>query len=937
MSTPLLTTKLFIPPVRKELVPRPRLTQRLDAGRRAATRLTLVSAPAGYGKTTLVAGWLPSLADEQGSRGAGEQGGRGATPFLPRSLSPLLPFSSAQTAWLSLDEGDNDPARFTAYLLAALQTIDPAIGQAAQALLQMPQPPPPEAFLTSLINDIAATSAPLVLVLDDYHLIQAPPIHQQLAFLLEHQPPPMHVVIVTREDPPLPLARLRARGQITDVRQSDLKFTGEETADFLRQVMQLDLSPADVATLQQRTEGWIAGLQLAALSMQQSGDVPQFVAEFAGSHRYVLDYLVEEVYRRQAPDVQDFLLKTSILDRMCAALCDVVLSRGEEGQGRKGEGEQAPPLPCSPAPLPPRPPAQVILDHLDRANLFIVRLDEARQWYRYHRLFRDLLRTQREGLDAAALHRRAAAWFEHNGFLDEALDHLLAAEDWDGAERLMEPAAAGVINNGQFATLNRWLDALPEARLRGSAELASLKGWALLSLGQFAAAGTWASLAAGLLPPDAPPFSQAIVLCLQIYVAQIRSDIPQVIALAQRALTLLEAGDPHGLRGAALSNLASAQMVMGDIPAATRTLRELARVGQEQSHPISAVGALSSLAELEHRRGRAREALALCQQALALAVDARGHPLPLAGHAHLALGLIYYDLNELTVAQEHLTQGLELARQLGPTSGAMQAAFTLARIQHLMGATEAALTTEAGVRQAATALNLPMIDAFAGAYEADFQLMLGNVEAAGRWGAGAGLSPTDAPVFVREAEYITYGRLLLAQHRPDDARTLLASLERYARNGGLDGALITVCVLQAQAQQALGQRPQALACLAEAVRLAAAEGYRRALLDGGPAVLALLPGVRHVAPAFVDSLLGSTPEPNRGRPAFRQPLIEPLSERELEVLRLVAEGLSNSEIAAKLFVSVGTVKTHVHNILGKLGADGRPRAIARARELELIP
>ena len=462
----------------------------------------------------------------------------------------------------------------------------------------------------------------MILVLDDYHLIQALPIHQQLAFLLEHQPPQMHLVIITREDPPLPLARLRARGQVTDIRQSDLKFTGEETADFLRQAMQLDLSPADIATLQGRTEGWIAGLQLAALSMQQSEDVRRFVAEFAGSNRYILDYLVEEVFQRQAPDVQDFLLKTSILDRLTAPLCDAV----------------------------------------DRARAtaatscwrWTTPISSSCAWTRRGSgtattaSFATCCAPSEEALDRSG--RRCTGGprpgSSGNGFLDEALDHLLAAEDWDGAERLMEPAAAGAINNGQFATLNRWLDALPEARLRGSPELACLKGWALLSLGQFAAVGTWADLAADLLRPDAPPVSQALVACLQTYVAQIQSDIPQVIVLAQRALALLEAGDPHGLRGAALSNLASAQVMMGDIPAATRTLRELARVGQEQGHPISAVSALCSLAELEHRRGTAREAVALGQRALDLCVDPRGNPLPLAGYAHVALGLIYYDLND---------------------------------------------------------------------------------------------------------------------------------------------------------------------------------------------------------------------------------------------------------------------------------------------------
>ena len=878
MPTALLNTKLYMPPPRHDLVARPRLREKLDRSLRDGHPLTLVSAPAGYGKTTLVSAWLSDAKQ----------------PFT----------------WFALDADDNDPVRFAVYLLAALQKIDPNTGQTAQTMLQTPGPPSPQVFLTSLINDIAARPDPFVLVLDDYHLIQALPIHQQLAFLLEHQPPQMHLVIITREDPLLPLARLRARGQITEIRQRDLKFTEEEATNFLRQVMQLDLSHQDIATLQQRTEGWIAGLQLAALSMQRSEDIRQFVTEFAGSHRYVLDYLVEEIFQRQTPEVQDFLLKTSILDRLTAPLCNAVAERDD---------------------------SRDVLLALDQANLFIVRLDEARQWYRYHRLFRDLLRIQQGALDLASLHRRAARWFEQNGFPYEALDHVLMAEDWDGAERLMEPTAAQAINNGQFATLNRWLNALPEARLRGSSRLAALKGWVLLSQGQFAAAGTWAGLAADLLPPDAPPMSQALVACLQTYLAQIKSDIPQVIELAQRALALLEEEDPHGLRGAALSNLASAQMDIGDIPAATRTLRELARLGQAGGHPISAVSALSNLAWLEHLQGKAREAIALCQQALGLCVDARGNPLPLAGQARVALGLIYYDLNELAHAQEHLVQGLELGRQLGPTSGAMQAVFTLARIQHLMGETETALATVASACRAASQLNLAQANVFVAAYEADFQLTLGNVQAAARWAETAGVLLTDSPVFIREAEYFTYARLLLAQNRPADAQTLLANLERYARSGGFVRSLITVCILQALAQQALGQKEQALARLEEAVRLAAPEGYRRAFLDEGQAVLALLPRVRHLAPNFVGDLLGGAPpEPVRDRPAFMPPpLVEPLSERELEVLGLVAEGLSNREIADKLFLSVGTVKTHIHNIYGKLGVTGRPQAIVRARELNL--
>jgi len=601
MSTALIATKLHVPPLRANLVLRPRLIERLEQGLRGGHRLTLVSAPAGFGKTTLLSEWADSVGEP--------------------------------TAWLSLDEEDNDPARFLAYLLAALRQIDPSIGETAQLMLQAPQPPPPQSLLTSLINDLAALPASCILVLDDYHLIQTMPIHQQLAFLLEHLPPQAHLVIATREDPPLPLARLRARDQIAEIRQSDLTFTEEETADFLRRVMGLDLSSSDIATLGRRTEGWIAGLQLAALSMRNTEDLEGFVASFAGSHRYILDYLVEEVFRQQSSELQDFLLKTSILEHLTSPLCNAVTGRGD---------------------------AQQVLAGLDQANLFVVRLDESRQWYRYHRLFRDLLRTQRADLDLASLHQRAARWYAENGFLDKAMHHALAAQDWDEAERLLGPAAGQAIASGRFATATRWFAALPEERIRKSSLLATLQGWVLLPAGQLDVAETWALLAKDLLPDDADAVSRALVICLQLNIAHVRYQIPRVIELANQALELLEEGDPYGLRGTALANLASAQLSVGDIRATTQTYREMARLGQETGHPITAVDAWSGLAWLLHLQLEPREALALCHQALEGAVGPRGEPLPLAGRTLVLMGLIAYERNELAAAREHLTRDWRL-------------------------------------------------------------------------------------------------------------------------------------------------------------------------------------------------------------------------------------------------------------------------------------
>jgi LuxR family maltose regulon positive regulatory protein len=793
------------------------------------------------------------------------------------------------------------------------------MGVVVELMVQAHQPPPPESLLTSLINDLAALPHSCILVLDDYHLIQTLAIHQQLAFLLEHLPPQVHLVLVTREDPPLPLARLRARAQVLEFRQADLTFTETETVDFLERVMGLDLSPGDVATLGRRTEGWIAGLQLAALSMQRRGSYRQFVADSSGSHRYILDYLVEEVFQRQRPDVQEFLLRTSILDRLTASLCDAVT--GQED-------------------------AQQLLEELDQANLFIVRLDESRRWYRYHRLFRDLLRTRRTDLNLARLHLRAATWYEQHGLLDEAMDHAIAAEDWDEAERLLWPAAGQAINLGHFATAGRWFDAIPEERLRQSSRLATLKGWVLLPTGQFEAAETWTVLAEDLLADDAPPVDRALVACLQLNLAHVKLDIPRVIDLAHQALQLLEDEDPYGLRGTALGNLASAQRILGELPAATQTYREMARLGQEGGHPISVVGAWSSLAWLLHLQLEPREAVDLCQRALEQAVGPRGRPLPLAGQPHLVLGMIAYDRNELAAAQEHLVQGVQLAGQFGPSTGTVHGAFILAWIQELAGDREAALATVSRTRQAASQFNVPLLDAYAAAFEAELALRLGNVEAAARWAETAGLTPADTPHFEREGAHLTLARLLLAQDRPVEAIHLLAKLEQFARERGLKRSLLTVDILRARAEQALAHEAEALAALESAVHLSEPAGYLRAFLDEGPAVWDLLPRIRHVAAGFVDRVLdafageGQEVEGKGGSPpspvAPPSALVEPLSERELEVLGLVAQGLSNREIADRLFITVGTVKTHVHNIYGKLGVRSRMEAAVQARELGLL-
>jgi LuxR family maltose regulon positive regulatory protein len=882
MASTLLQTKLYIPALRENLVSRSRLVARLNQVSEPGHKLTLVCAPAGYGKTTLVAEWLHHT-------------------DLP-------------AAWLSLDEQDNDPARFQDYFLAALQEIDASWGETANALRHAPQPPPPEIILTALINEIAAAPTPFMLALDDYHLIQDEAIHQQLAFILEHQPPHMHLTIITRDDPPLPVFRWRARGQLTELRQSDLSFSTAETADYLQRVMGLNLSPGDIAALERRSEGWIAGLQLAALSMRGRSDLPDFIRAFTGSNRYVLDYLMEEVFRQQPAGRQDFLLQTAILDRLCAPLCDSVTGRAD---------------------------SRAVLQRLEQANLFIVPLDQSRQWYRYHHLFRELLRHRLRRSDqfsAAALHQKAARWYEAQGIMSEAVKHALATENWPEAGRVVALAAENVVQRGQIATLLGWLNALPEQMISQNYELATTKGWVLFMTGQSEAAAEFATVAETLIPADALANDRATLLVLRSSLALVQFDIANAVELAQKALALMDSSDSFFMRGLALNNMAQVQMVMGDMPAATAIYREIVRLGQDEGYSPASASASANLAMLLHQQGKRREAVVLCQQTLDQCVDSRGRPLPLAGYAHVTMSLLCSEANQLEPAHQHLLQGLQHGEQLGmatgiPTSGKIM----LAQLQQAMGAEQAALATISEARQMGVQSNSPMIVAAAAGAEADILLKQGNLLAAERWAETAGLSPTGPVSPLREADTFTLARLLIAQNRLMEAGTLLDNFEQFARQGGRHRSLLTVTILQALVQQGLGHKEQARARLESALSLAAPEDYRRAFLDEGRPVLDLLPAVRHVAPDFVDQvLLDDQTAPGREPPPPpTPPLLDPLSKREQEVLQLLAAGLSNREIAEELVISVGTVKTHVHHIYGKLDVRDRPQAIVRAQELNL--
>jgi LuxR family maltose regulon positive regulatory protein len=674
--------------------------------------------------------------------------------------------------------------------------------------------------------------------------------------------------------------------------------------------MGLGLSDEDVAALEARTEGWIAGLQLAAISVQGRDDVAGFVEAFSGSHRYVIDYLAEEVLQRQTDDIRGFLCQTGILDRLTAPLCDAVTGRDD---------------------------SQAVLARLEQANLFLVPLDDRREWYRYHPLFADFLRTRIEPHRLATLHRRAAQWHEAHGFLARAVKHALATGDVDEAGRVIRLAAEGARRNGHVKTLLGWLDALPDAFVRAHPELARHKALVLSLAGHVEAAKSYLDVAEDGLPADAPPASRAGLIHLRASLALSRGDFDTAIRRASEALDLVGGADPRH-RSAILSILGRAQWQLGDIAAATETCREVLRLGHPGGY-LSTVSALGDLALLLHLQGQRREATALCRGALGRCTDARGKLLPIAGIPHIVLGMMCYEANELPQARQHLLTGIERCRQFPVTSLAIIGQITLARLRQAMGEEEAAREAMQEARRMASQMPpVPLIEAILGAGEAELRLRGGDVAAAARWAEARDLSPADRPHVGEDPGYLTYARLLLAQNRPRDAQTLLAALARSAQEGSRIRDLITIHILQALTQRALDCEEEALTHIERALRLAAPEGYYRAFLDEGPAVARLLPRVRHVAADFVGQLLGSFGQEARRKagPRPTQPLVEPLTGRELEVLRLIATGRSNQEIAAQLVVAHSTVKKHINHIYGKLGVKSRTQAILLAQDLGLL-
>lgn len=918
-AIPLLATKLAAPPPRLDLVRRPQLIERLNEAVRH--RLTLISAPAGFGKTTLLAEWRTS-------------------PPPARKLP---------TAWLTLDERDDDPLRFWTYVIEALGGISADVGRGAQALLQSPQAPHIETVLTVLVNALATISFDFALVLDDYHLIGAEAIQQGLAFLLDHMPPKMHLILATRADPPVALARLRTCGQLTELRAHDLRFAPDEAAAFLGQAMGLRLTAADVAALETRTEGWIAGLQLAALSMRGRDDVSSFIAAFSGSHRHVLDYLVEEVIARQPEDITSFLLQTCILERLNAPLCDAVTGRG---------GSQA------------------MLDRLERDNLFLLPLDEARGWYRYHHLFaealRNCLRQRQPGADVPTLHTRAAEWYERNDSRDEAVHHALATEDFDRAARLLEQEAGEMLLRGQSASLRASIEMLPDAYTRSRPWLSLAIAWALLFAGQIDAVeprlreverilGVVASgsghTESESTSEQATPTSthrdiRGGVALARAALATMYADAPRTIAMCQQALAYLPK-ESLVLRGLAVGYLGTAYWLAGDAEAASNALNEATALSRRAGNVYYAITTTSMLGQLSMAQGDLLSAFAAYHQAIRLADRSYGE-IPALAPAYTGLSDVLLELNYLDGALDRAQRAIELGRQGGDHSALILGYLALARVKSALGDHAGALTTLDETDQLARQGTLaPYAAGGIAAWRARLALSAGDLASAVEWARQQRPSAPPTAVWLGDIESITRARVLLAQRNHAEATRTLEQVRRSAEAGKRMGSVIECLALEALASQARGDGDAALVSLGHALVIAQQHQYLRVFIGEGAPMAQLLSILRaalrrgHVAsegspsPDYLRRVLQAFKlqtahaEPPSAAGAA-QPLFEPLSKRELEVLRLIAAGKSNRDIAQELFVSLGTVKKHLNNIFGKLDAHSRTQAVARGRQIGFL-
>jgi LuxR family maltose regulon positive regulatory protein len=904
MARPVIATKLYVPKLRTGLVTRPRLRERLRRG--AESRLTLVSAPAGFGKTTLLAEWLDETAGKDHS-----------------------------VAWLSLDPEDSEPASFWTCVVTALQTALPGEGSSALELIAS-SPLPTEHLLTTLLNELAAAPGEVWLVLDDYHLVDSHDVSDGVAFFLEHLPPHVHVMLSTRADPDLPLSRWRVRGELAEVRAADLRFTSDEAAAYLNEVAGLDLASEDVAALEERTEGWIAALQLAALSIQGREDVSSFIARFAGDDRYIVDYLVEEVLRHQPDPVRGFLLQSAVLDRLTGPLCDAVTGRDDGSD---------------------------MLMALERANLFIVPLDDRREWYRYHHLFADVLRARMlaEQPDLVPLlHQRASQWYERHDLTEEAVRHALAALDFDRAAYLMELAVPAIRRNRQEAMLLGWLKALSDDAVRRSPVLSVFYGYMLMVSGDLDpveprlddAERALAGVPAGSAPPWADTEElrtlPATIAVYRASLAQARGDVAGTAAHARRALDLAGPSD-HLARGGAAGFLGLAAWANGDVSSALETFAQAVASLHAAGNLVDELSSTVVLADMWLAAGRPSTARRLYQRAMQVA-EAHGEPVARAtADLHVGLSEMDREAGDLDAAKRHLEAAAALGERAPTTESRYRWFVATSRVAEAEGDPQEAINLLDQGEQLYRPGFFPDVRPIA-AMKARIWITFGKLPEAADWARDRGVSATDDANYLSEFDHLTFVRLLIAQYRAhpdtgalDQAGRLLDRLLGAAETSGRAGSLLEIRMLQALAHDAQGHRPQALESLARALAQAPEPGgYVRLFLDEAAPMMGLLRDATHhgVAGDHARLLLslGASAEPQAPdsgqRPAPSS--AESLSDRELQVLRLLDSELSGPQIARELFVSHNTLRTHTKHIFTKLDVTNRRAAVRRARELGLM-
>ncbi|UCD99964.1 MAG: hypothetical protein JSV42_04405 [Chloroflexota bacterium] len=891
MSIPLVETKLRIPPVRENRVKRQRLIDYLNAG--LNRKLSLISSPAGFGKTTL--------------------------------MGEFVAVCDRPVAWFSIDDEDNDTTRFFAYLIAALSNVKSGFGETVQPVIQTPKPERMRPLLTVLINEIAADFPPFILALDDYHLVSLPAIHEILTFIIDHQPGQMHLMIATRADPPFSLSRLRAQNQLIEIREMDLRFTTSETAEFLTRVMGIELRVEDQVAMEERTEGWAAGLQLAALSLLEQPDKECFIRSFAGSDRYILDYLGEEVLNNQDQRVKDFLLQTSILERLCASLCDLVTASDN---------------------------SQAILQKLENNHLFIIPLDRDRTWYRYHRLFKDFLvktlqLSNHTGMKI--LHSRASQWFEGHGYMDEAIDHAISAEEYQRAMELIAREAQPRLMRSETSSLIRWIDSLPEDVLATRPSLYLIQAWALVLQGS--PEENIESRLDQVEQGQVDDKALGSVFALRAFLASMKGEAKKSMELSQQSLKLLPEDDLF-MRSLVFDNLGMVYLLMGDFNSSIDTFSQAAKISREAGNLMIAVGALCNLAGLWMLQGQLRRAWSANIQALDLATDARGRRLPVAGKALLGLGEIAREWNSLDEAENYYKEGIEQFKLFGEL-GSIISYVSLARIKEIQGDIISAQEIVDQARQMAVEFSAStMDDELVDAYQAQLWILQGENELVNRWLTENKVEQLifDGNETVRfnpiwEVRGQILARIYLNRREFDRALQVVENLLGVVKVGQRVRSIIRLLALQAVITYRMGEIEAAVDILEQALDMAKDEGYVRTFLDEGEPMIELLyeASSRKIYPQYIGKLLAayrsfepasqSIEKREKGIPE----VIEPLSAREVEVLELIADGLSNKEIASQLHVSLSTVKGHNRNIFGKLLVNNRTQAVAKGRALGIIP